>query len=210
MARKRQRNPSQGALLYDSLEQQKQQIGSMSMPQLSQNLPQNERDESHDTKNLPDSEQQKKQIRSILMPQPPQNWPQNERDEPHDTKNLPDSNESEEQSNRTRGPTMMHSGWGKDSENLPIELNEHGQVIGLEGTRLSSKLCMLARNGILAPLNHKDWRLVPSIYKDRIWAHIKDNTDATDNMKHILMMSFGSKWKESKHEIELKKISGVH
>ncbi|KAH0712458.1 hypothetical protein KY289_008417 [Solanum tuberosum] len=95
---------------------------------------------------------------------------------------------------------MMHSGWGKNGGNLHIELNEHGQVIGSEGTRLSSKLGVLAQNGILAPLNHKDWRLVPSMYKDRIWAHIKENTDATDDMKRILMMSFGSKWKESKHE----------
>ncbi|KAH0696207.1 hypothetical protein KY290_011030 [Solanum tuberosum] len=158
MARKRQRNSSQSELLYDSTEQQKQQIESMSMPQPPQNWPQNERDESHDTKNLPDSEQQKQQIGSMSMPQLPENWPQNERDESHDTKNLP------------------------------------------EGTRLSSKLGVLARNGILAPLNHKDWRLVPSMYKDRIWAHIKENTDATDDMKRILMMSFGSKWKESKHE----------
>jgi len=52
MARKRQRNSSQGELLYDSSEQQKQQIESMSMPQPPQNWPQNERDESHDTKNL--------------------------------------------------------------------------------------------------------------------------------------------------------------
>ncbi|KAH0773682.1 hypothetical protein KY290_010819 [Solanum tuberosum] len=174
MARKRQRNSSQGELLYDSSEQQKQQIGN--------------------------SEQQKQQIGSMSIPQPPQNWPQNDRDESHDAKNLLDSNESEEQSKQTRGPTMMHSGWGKDGGNLHIELNEHGQVIGSEGTRLSSKLGMLARNDILAPLNHKDWRLVPSMYKDRIWAHIKENTDATDDMKCILMMSFGSKWKESKHE----------
>lgn len=68
---------------------------------------------------------------------------------------------------------MMHSGWGKDGGNLHIELNEHGQIIGPEGTRLSSKLGVLARNGVLAPLNHKDWRLVPSMYKDRIWAQIK-------------------------------------
>ncbi|KAK6793897.1 hypothetical protein RDI58_007350 [Solanum bulbocastanum] len=91
MARKRQRNSSQGEFLYDSLEQQKQQIGSMSMPQPPQNWPQNERDESHDTENLPDSEQQKQQIESMSMPQ-------NKRDESHDTENLLDSNESEEQS----------------------------------------------------------------------------------------------------------------
>ncbi|KAK6789663.1 hypothetical protein RDI58_013463 [Solanum bulbocastanum] len=174
MARKRQRNSSQGELLYDSSEQQQQQIGSMSMPQPPQNWPQNKRDESHDTENLPDSEQQKQQIGSMSIPQPPQNWPQNERDESLNTKNLPDSNESEEQSKRTRGPTMMHSGWGKD-----------------------------AQNGILVPLNHKDWRLVPSIYKERIWSHIKENIDAIDEMKRILMMSFGSKWKESKHEAKI-------
>ncbi|KAG5631486.1 hypothetical protein H5410_003203 [Solanum commersonii] len=162
----------------------------MSMPQQSQNWPQNEGDESHDTKKFLDSEQQKQQIGSMSMPQRPQNWPQNKRDESHYTKNLPDSNETEEQSNRTRGPTMMHSEWGKDGGNLHIELNEHSQFIGSEGTRLSSKLGVLARNDILAPLNHKDWRLVPSMYKDRIWAHIK----------RLLMMSFGSKWKESKHE----------
>ncbi|KAG5595148.1 hypothetical protein H5410_036380 [Solanum commersonii] len=114
MERKRQRNSSQGELLYDSSEQQKQQIGSMQMPQ------------------------------------PPQNWPQIERDESHDTKNLP-------------------------------SIKYHDI--------LSSKLGVLARNGILASLNHKDWRLVP-----------KENTDTTDDMKRILMMSFGSKWKESKHE----------
>uniref|UniRef100_M1BZI9 Leucine-rich repeat resistance protein n=1 Tax=Solanum tuberosum TaxID=4113 RepID=M1BZI9_SOLTU len=28
----------------------------------------------------------------------------------------------------------------------------------------------------------------------------EENTDTTDDMKRILMMSFGSKWKESKHE----------
>ncbi|KAK6777589.1 hypothetical protein RDI58_024307 [Solanum bulbocastanum] len=200
MVRKRQRNSSQGEILYDSSEQQKQQIKRMSMPQLPQNWPQNERDESHDTENLPNSKQQKQQIGSMSMPQPPQNWPQNERDESLNTKNLPDSNESEEQSKRTRGPTMTSSGWGKDGGNLHIELNEHGQDIGSEGTRLSSKHGVLAQNGILAPLNHKDLRLVPSIYKDRIWAHIKENTDATDDMLRILMMSFGSKWKESMHE----------
>uniref|UniRef100_K4BZW0 Uncharacterized protein n=1 Tax=Solanum lycopersicum TaxID=4081 RepID=K4BZW0_SOLLC len=127
------------------------------------------------------------------MPQPPQNWPQNERDESYDAKNLRDSNESEEQSKQTRGPTMMHSGWGKYGENLHIELNEHGQVTESEGNRMSSKHGVLARNDILASLNYKDWRLVPIMYKDRIWAHIKENTNAADDMKRILMMSFGSK-----------------
>ncbi|KAH0633282.1 hypothetical protein KY284_036068 [Solanum tuberosum] len=153
MARKRQRNSSQSELLYDSSEQQKQQIESMAMPQLPQNWPQNERDESHDTKNLPDSEQQKQQIGNSEQQK----------------QQIGNSNESEEQSKRTRGPTMMHSGWEKDGGNLHIELNEHGQVIGSEGTRLSSNLGVLARNGILAPLNHKDWRLVPNRVEEDQW-----------------------------------------
>ncbi|OIT34242.1 hypothetical protein A4A49_09709 [Nicotiana attenuata] len=95
---------------------------------------------------------------------------------------------------------MMHSGWGNDGGSLHVELNEHGQPIGPEASRLSSKLGVIARNGILAPLNYKDWRLVPKMFKDIIWAHIKGNTDATDDMRRMLMISVGSKWKEWKHE----------
>lgn len=62
MARKRQRNSSQGELLSDPSEQQKQQIGSVSMPQPPQSWPRNERqlqsgnlsrNDSHDVENLP-------------------------------------------------------------------------------------------------------------------------------------------------------------
>ncbi|XP_060172748.1 uncharacterized protein LOC132603631 isoform X1 [Lycium barbarum] len=174
MARKRQRNSSQDRLLSNS------------------------------------SEQQGQQVESGAMPEPPQNWPRNERqpiqsgnlsrNDSHDIENLPDYRESEEQSKRPRGPTMMHSGWGKDGDNLHVELNDRGQVIGPEAARLHSKLGVIARNGILAPLNHRDWRLVPDMYKDIIWSDIKENTYATDDMRRILMMSVGSKWKEWKHE----------
>lgn len=173
MARKRQRNSIQGEVLCNSLEQQEQQMGSASMPQ------------------------------------PPQNWPRNEkevhpdnisRNDSHNLENLPDFSESGEQSKRSRGPTMMHSGWGKDGGILHVELNDLGQPIGPEGCRLSSKLGVLARNGILAPLNHKDWRLLPDLYQNKIWTDIKENTDATEEMKRILMMSVGSKWREWKHE----------
>ncbi|XP_069154134.1 uncharacterized protein [Solanum lycopersicum] len=187
MTRKRQRNSSQDS------EQQKQQIESMPMPQPPQNWPQNERDESYDAKNLRDFEKQKQQIGRMSMPQCPKIGHKMKQLNHMIKKNLPDSNESEEQSKQTRGPTMMHSGWGKYGENLHIELNEHGQVTESEGNRMSSKHGVLARNDILASLNYKDWRLVPIMYKDRIWAHIKENTNAADDMKRILMMSFGSK-----------------
>nr|XP_033512008.1 uncharacterized protein LOC104096205 isoform X3 [Nicotiana tomentosiformis] len=93
------------------------------------------------------------------------------------------------------GPTMMHSGWGKDGGILHVEFNNLSQAIGPDAARLSSKLGVIARNDILAPLNHKDWRLVPKLYKNRILAYIKENTDATEDMRRMLMISVGSKWK---------------
>nr|XP_018622387.1 uncharacterized protein LOC104084729 isoform X3 [Nicotiana tomentosiformis] len=146
------------------------------------------------------------------MPQPPQNWPQNEvqairsgksRNDSHEIENSLDSSVSEEQSKRPRDPTMMHSGWGKDGGILHVEFNDLSQAIRPDAARLSSKLGVIARNGILAPLNHKDWRLVPKLYKNRIWAHIKENTDATEDMRRMLMISVGSKWKEWKHEAKM-------
>nr|XP_016461751.1 PREDICTED: uncharacterized protein LOC107785044 [Nicotiana tabacum] len=47
------------------------------------------------------------------------------------------------------------------------------------------------------------WRLVPKLYKNRIWAHIKENTDATEDMRCMLMISVGSTWKEWKHEAKM-------
>ncbi|KAF3660172.1 hypothetical protein FXO38_12254 [Capsicum annuum] len=38
------------------------------------------------------------------------------------------------------------------------------------------------------------------MYKNKMWDQIKDNTNATDDMRRILMMSLGTKWKEAKHE----------
>nr|XP_009760445.1 PREDICTED: uncharacterized protein LOC104212791 [Nicotiana sylvestris]XP_009760447.1 PREDICTED: uncharacterized protein LOC104212791 [Nicotiana sylvestris] len=122
-------------------------------------------------------EQQEEQMGGAAMPQPPQNWPQNEgqairssksRNDSHETKKSLDSSANEEQSKRPRGPTIMHSGWGKDGGILHVELNNLNQAIGPDATTLSSKLGVITRNGILAPLNHKDWRLVPKLYKNRI------------------------------------------
>ncbi|OIT08700.1 hypothetical protein A4A49_63261 [Nicotiana attenuata] len=131
---------------------------------------------------LPDfSEQQKEQMGGAAMPQPPQNWSQNEGQAIRS-----DSSASEERSKRPRGPTMMHSGWGKDGGILHVEFNDLSQAIGSDAARLSSKL---------------DWRFVPKLYNDRIWSHIKENTDATEDMRR--MISVGSKWKEWKHEAKL-------
>ncbi|KAM3199754.1 hypothetical protein P3L10_032114 [Capsicum annuum] len=78
------------------------------------------------------------------MPLPPQNWPRNERQlqssnssktDLQDIKALSDFSESEDQLKHCRGPTMMHSGWGKDGGNLHIELNEYDQVIRPERPR---------------------------------------------------------------------------
>nr|XP_009794365.1 PREDICTED: uncharacterized protein LOC104241144 [Nicotiana sylvestris] len=99
-----------------------------------------------------------------VMPQPPQNWPPNEGQAIRSGKSRNDSHET-----------------------------ENFLAIGPDATRLSSKLGVIARNDILAPLNHKDWRLVPKL----------KNTDATEDMRRMLMISVGSKWKEWKHEAKM-------
>ncbi|KAF3616040.1 hypothetical protein FXO37_35233 [Capsicum annuum] len=38
------------------------------------------------------------------------------------------------------------------------------------------------------------------MYKNRMWNQIKDNTDTTDDIRCILMVSLRTKWKEAKHE----------
>ncbi|KAF3623638.1 hypothetical protein FXO38_30643 [Capsicum annuum] len=38
------------------------------------------------------------------------------------------------------------------------------------------------------------------MYKNRMWNQIKDNTDTTDDIRRILMVSLRTKWKEAKHE----------
>ncbi|OIT01193.1 hypothetical protein A4A49_24729 [Nicotiana attenuata] len=124
---------------------------------------------------LPDfPEQQEEQMGGAAIPQPPQNWPQNEGQAIRS-----DSSANEEQSKRPRGPTMMHSRWEKDGGILHVELNNLSQAIGPDAARLSSK------------------------FGNRIWAHIKENTDATEDMRRMLMISVGSKWKEWKHEAKM-------
>jgi len=83
---------------------------------------------------------------------------------------------------------MMHSGWEKDGGILHVELNDLGQPIGPEGCRLSSKLGVLARNGILAPLNHKDWRLLPDLYKNKIWTDIKVPRKRKKILRYLLFL----------------------
>lgn len=67
----------------------------------------------------------------------------------------------------------MRSGWGDDGGILEITVNELNQPVGATAAKLYSHLGVIARNGILTPLNYKDWRLVPKLYKNEIWSHIK-------------------------------------
>ena len=78
-----------------------------------------------------------------------------------------------DESTRSRGPTLMHSGWGDNRGVLQISVNKLGQPILNSASKLASNLGVLARNGILAPLNYVDWRIVPAYIKDNIWSHIK-------------------------------------
>ncbi|KAJ6813371.1 uncharacterized protein M6B38_143770 [Iris pallida] len=96
----------------------------------------------------------------------------------------------------------MRRGWAEDGGILEIHVNNLGQPIEETCSRLASNLGVLARNGHLAPLTYLDWRHVPDIGKDAIWTHIKENTNATDQMRKFMITSVGRKWKEWKAEVK--------
>ena len=56
---------------------------------------------------------------------------------------------------------------------IPVSLNSSGEPVGKEAGTLSSFLCAIARDGILAPLIYQDCRRVPEKNKDIMWRIVK-------------------------------------
>lgn len=78
--------------------------------------------------------------------------------------------DSANNSRRKRGPTraldvlLLPKG-----QKIKVMNNELGQAIGDNANKLSSFMGTLARNGCIAPLTYKDWRMMPQIHKDKMW-----------------------------------------
>ncbi|CAN1226146.1 hypothetical protein LINPERPRIM_LOCUS2623 [Linum perenne] len=60
--------------------------------------------------------------------------------------------------------------WGlQDGERINILINQYGQPIGKNATRLGFFLGVLARKATYAPLRYEDWRLMPENHKNEMW-----------------------------------------
>ncbi|KAF3793616.1 hypothetical protein EJ110_NYTH08102 [Nymphaea thermarum] len=87
--------------------------------------------------------------------------------------------DSADHSRRKRGPTraldvlLLPKG-----EKIKVTNNGLGQAIGNNANKLSSFMGTIARNGCIAPLTYKDWRMMPQIYKDKMWNCILEHYDA--------------------------------
>lgn len=57
----------------------------------------------------------------------------------------------------------------KRTKPIKVKFNEYGQPIGKSAATLSNFLGLIARNGQITPLSHKDWRQVPSTDKNFMW-----------------------------------------
>ncbi|XP_031482957.1 uncharacterized protein LOC116252671 [Nymphaea colorata] len=113
------------------------------------------------------------------------------------------SKDSADHSRRKRGPTraldvlLLPKG-----EKIKVMNNELGQAIGNNANKLSSFMGTIARNGCIAPLTYKDWRMMPQIYKDKMWNCILEKFDIDKCMRRWVMMSLSTKWKKWKSSLK--------
>ncbi|CAN6461579.1 unnamed protein product [Victoria cruziana] len=111
--------------------------------------------------------------------------------------------DSANNSRRKRGPTraldvlLLPKG-----QKIKVMNNELGQAIGDNANKLSSFMGTLARNGCIAPLTYKDWRMMPQIHKDKMWNCILEKFDIDKCMRRWVTMSISTKWKKWKASLK--------
>ncbi len=71
-------------------------------------------------------------------------------------------------SKNTRGRTKLLKLF-KRTKPVKIKFNEYGQPIRKSASTLSNFLGLIAKNGQITPLSHKDWSLVPNTDKNLMW-----------------------------------------
>ncbi|CAN1133617.1 hypothetical protein LINPERHAP2_LOCUS7778 [Linum perenne] len=104
---------------------------------------------------------------------------------------------------RTRGTTMCKEIWGlQDGERIPISINQYGQPIGKNATRLGFFLGVLARKATYAPLRYEDWRLMPENHKTEMWNMVQEKFDIDILAKHWVLTSLDRKWKNFKASVK--------
>ncbi|CAL5025523.1 unnamed protein product [Urochloa decumbens] len=112
---------------------------------------------------------------------------------------------SQNKGRRPRGSTLCLKLWTMPKGmRVPVPVNASGLPIGKESARLSSFLGMLARDGILAPLSHLDWKSVPKKNKDAMCHIVKLKFDIAPVSESWIVKSLGKLWKSWKSKLKQK------
>ncbi|KAL8457565.1 hypothetical protein ACS0TY_035432 [Phlomoides rotata] len=109
-----------------------------------------------------------------------------------------------------RGPTYMHSVWGRPS-NLPrfhVEFNEFGQSIDGKDSDLCHFLGSIARNGRYCPIDVMDWRQMPSRKKTDMLDVVKEASKRNKEARAKNMIQITRKRSFAKVQDKLKKKLG--
>ncbi|CAN6229487.1 unnamed protein product [Urochloa humidicola] len=112
---------------------------------------------------------------------------------------------SENKGRRPRGSTICLKLWTMPKGmRVPVSVNASGLPIGKEAARLSSFLGILARDGILAPLSHLDWKSVPKKNKDVMCHIVKLKFDIAPVRESWIVKNIGKLWKSWKSKLKQK------
>ncbi|OMO75205.1 hypothetical protein CCACVL1_16302 [Corchorus capsularis] len=126
------------------------------------------------------------------------------------SKQIPQSQDERHQSpdrlkrkKRGRGPTRcLFLNDLADGERIFVHINEYGQPVGPEASKLSSFLGTVARNGHRAPLNFVHWRAMPDSYKEDMWEYVQTKFDMDPSGKAWVLQSIATKWRDWKADLK--------
>ncbi|KAL8116554.1 hypothetical protein AgCh_022903 [Apium graveolens] len=104
---------------------------------------------------------------------------------------------------RTRGPTRCLKLWNRDGKRIYVTINESGQPVGDEASKLISFLGTVARDGLTAPLIYADWRAVPEANKEKMWQQVQSKFDIDPICKDWVLKSLSRKWKDWKAKLKI-------
>ncbi|XP_020533280.1 uncharacterized protein LOC105629656 isoform X2 [Jatropha curcas] len=108
-----------------------------------------------------------------------------------------------ESKRRVRGPTRCRFMLDMpDGERIFVPINELGQPVGAEASKLASFLGTVARNGNMAPLNFLDWSAMPETSKEDMWQFVQSKFDLDPLCKTWVMKSLASKWRNWKAKLK--------
>ncbi|KAF5467946.1 hypothetical protein F2P56_012149 [Juglans regia] len=93
-------------------------------------------------------------------------------------------------------------------EQIDMELNNLGQPIKKQDSKVVRFCGLIARTNKLVPIIYKNWRSVPKTIKEEAWGLImgkfKVPDDKLDAFKKWILKDLGKKWKDYKHELKKK------